>query len=191
MSDRNQHVESAQGSAGGAEELAPGTHLVTRRRGYLHHGIYAGDGQVIHYIGFKGFLRCGPIEMTSLTCFANGHGISVETEQQASFVGTEIVRRAVSRVGEDKYHLLTNNCEHFCSWCIFGESHSHQVAALLSHPWQAVNAIVGIVCGMCESKDPENILDEKMEAELRELRQWTRLPRRIWAFCHRHICMGF
>ena len=31
------------------EEPPLGAHLVTRRVGFTHHGIYAGDGKVIHY----------------------------------------------------------------------------------------------------------------------------------------------
>jgi Lecithin retinol acyltransferase len=31
--------------------LAAGTHLVVSRRGYRHHGIYVGQGRVIHYAG--------------------------------------------------------------------------------------------------------------------------------------------
>jgi hypothetical protein len=39
----------------------------------------------------------------------------------------EIVRRARSRLGENDYRLLTNNCEHFCNWCLSGVSRSAQV----------------------------------------------------------------
>src|ERR1700747_1270918 len=35
-----------------------GSHIVTPRRGYLHHGIYVGDGKVVHYAGLAhGFYR--------------------------------------------------------------------------------------------------------------------------------------
>src|SRR5215467_9598323 len=27
------------------------SHIVTPRRGYLHHGIYVGDGKIVHYAG--------------------------------------------------------------------------------------------------------------------------------------------
>lgn len=39
----------------------------------------------------------------------------------------ETVRRALSRIGEDKYSLLQNNCEHFAVWCKTGVSESFQV----------------------------------------------------------------
>ncbi|MBP3339307.1 MAG: lecithin retinol acyltransferase family protein [Lachnospiraceae bacterium] len=39
----------------------------------------------------------------------------------------ETVKRALSRIGEDKYSLLLNNCEHFAIWCKTGDSKSFQV----------------------------------------------------------------
>ena len=43
----------------------------------------------------------------------------------------ETVARAESRLGEESYHLLTDNCEHFAIWCKTGVSESHQVNAIL------------------------------------------------------------
>jgi hypothetical protein len=45
----------------------------------------------------------------------------------ARFAGVEAVRRAYSRLGEDRYRLISNNCEHFCMWCVYGESRSDQI----------------------------------------------------------------
>ncbi|MBR0484274.1 MAG: lecithin retinol acyltransferase family protein [Oscillospiraceae bacterium] len=39
----------------------------------------------------------------------------------------ETVERAKSRLGESKYDLAVNNCEHFAFWCKTGLSDSHQV----------------------------------------------------------------
>ena len=39
----------------------------------------------------------------------------------------ETVERAYSRLGERKYDLLTNNCEHFAVWCRTNISESRQV----------------------------------------------------------------
>ena len=39
----------------------------------------------------------------------------------------ETIRRAYSRLGEDEYSLLFNNCEHFAVWCKTGVSLSYQV----------------------------------------------------------------
>lgn len=40
------------------------------------------------------------------------------------FSDKETVERAMSRLGEDKYNLVTNNCEHFAIWCKTGLSES-------------------------------------------------------------------
>lgn len=34
---------------------------------------------------------------------------------------------AFSRLGEDKYDLVANNCEHFANWCCTGETVSEQM----------------------------------------------------------------
>lgn len=39
----------------------------------------------------------------------------------------ETVERAYSRIGEEEYNLVTNNCEHFAIWCKTGLSESSQV----------------------------------------------------------------
>jgi hypothetical protein len=44
--------------------------------------------------------------------------------------GLDIVQRARSRLGECHYDLLNNNCEHFCNWCLRGESRSLQIESL-------------------------------------------------------------
>ena len=43
----------------------------------------------------------------------------------------ETVERARSRMGEDQYDLLCNNCEHFAIWCKTGIAESHQVKRVL------------------------------------------------------------
>ncbi len=125
-----------------AAELPLGAHLLTRRQGYMHHGIYAGQGRVIHYAGFASALRAGPVEETSLEAFAAGCAVAVRLAPCARFVGIEAVTRARSRLGENRYRLLSNNCEHFCSWCLFGESRSEQVESCLRHPRTALRAML-------------------------------------------------
>jgi hypothetical protein len=125
-------------------ELPVGAHLVTHRTGYTHHGIYVGNGRVIHYSGFCTTLRRGPVEEISLARFAGIHSVSVLDEPNARYVGREAVQRARSRLGENRYRLLTNNCEHFCTWCIDGIGRSEQVRACVRHPTIAMRAITGM-----------------------------------------------
>jgi Lecithin retinol acyltransferase len=51
------------------------------------------------------------------------------------------VRRARSRIGEDDYRLLTNNCEHFCNWCLCGVSRSAQVERRWQLPFRVLLAL--------------------------------------------------
>jgi hypothetical protein len=41
------------------------------------------------------------------------------------------VRRAMSRLGEQNYNLLFNNCEHFATWCKTGRHRSVQVDSVV------------------------------------------------------------
>ncbi|EKS66553.1 MULTISPECIES: lecithin retinol acyltransferase family protein [Caballeronia] len=126
------------------DEPALGTELVTRRSGYEHHGIYAGNGMVIHYAGFAKSLHRGPVEEVPVEQFAAGHEVTIRQNPAAKFVGMEAVRRARSRLGEDNYHLLTNNCEHFVTWCLDGRARSRQVQACFIDPHAAVRAVAGL-----------------------------------------------
>ncbi len=118
-----------------------GTHLTSQRRGYVHHGIYAGDGQVIHYAGFDRTFRRGPVEEISLETFAGGRGVQALPASAAQFRGADVVARARLRLGENRYRVWSNNCEHFVHWCLSGTSRSAQVERLTRHlralvPWR-------------------------------------------------------
>jgi HRAS-like suppressor 3 len=120
--------------------LLVGAHVATPRRGYVHHGIYVGDGRVVHYSGLAHGLRGGPIEMTTLDEFTRGRPLWEIAESSRRFSGTETARRALTRIGEDRYHLLTNNCEHFTAWCLHGIARSQQVDARLAAPRRILKA---------------------------------------------------
>jgi Lecithin retinol acyltransferase len=118
----------------GEQEPPLGSHLVTPRRGYLHHGIYVGARKVVHYSGFTNGLRRGPVEEVPVAHFARGQRVWVRSDASSDFDVREVICRARSRVGEDRYRLLTNNCEHFCEWCLYGAARSLQVEAWLALP---------------------------------------------------------
>lgn len=112
------------------QEILPlGAHLTTPRQGYVHHGIYVGGGRVIHYGGFDRHFRRQPVEEVSLDEFTRGRCLVVKSWVAPKFTGAECVERARSRLGENRYRFLSNNCEHFCEWCIEGSSRSAQVEA--------------------------------------------------------------
>jgi hypothetical protein len=118
----------------GDHEPPLGSHLVTHRRGYLHHGIYVGARKVVHYWGLAHGLRRGPVEEVPFAHFAGGQCVWVRSDASSDFDAREVICRARSRVGEDRYRRLTNNCEHFCEWCLCGTARSFQVEAWLARP---------------------------------------------------------
>ena len=129
-----------------SEQLAPGMHLIIYRRGYTHHGIYLGDGRVMHYAGRIKYPQ-GLVEEISLAEFSEGRAFRAEISQIVRFSGNEIVRRARSRLGERRYDLLRNNCEHFCNWCRLGENRSFQVEWLTA-PVRLLRSALLHLCSM-------------------------------------------
>ena len=125
-------------------DIPLGAHLVTSRGGYEHHGIYAGAGKVVHYAGFAAGHCRGPVVEVTLDRFAAGNAIAIRLHPCAQYMGAEAVRRARSRLGENRYRLLTNNCEHFCAWCLSGESRSQQVETCLTHPRAGLHVLASL-----------------------------------------------
>src|SRR5262245_52761225 len=112
------------------EEPPLAAHLVTPRRGYIHHGLYVGEGRIIHYPGLVCRLRRRAVEEVSLAEFARGRSVAVRVRAQPRFAAVEAVLRARSRLGENRYDIIRNNCEHFCEWCLSGVSRSRQLESL-------------------------------------------------------------
>lgn len=97
--------------------------LVTIPGLYEHHGIDCGDGTVIHYRKSDE----AQITRTPLSHFTRGKPVFVKA-QPTAFVPDVVVQRAESRLGERRYDLLNNNCEHFANWCKTGRHESEQLA---------------------------------------------------------------
>lgn len=113
-----------------SKEMEPGDHLYSPREFYTHHGIYIGDNKVIHYSGFCNGMNRGTICEASLSTFANGNEVKVLPRTFRRYNHQETIKRARSRLGEDMYDVLLNNCEHFVNWCISGVHESKQVDTL-------------------------------------------------------------
>ena len=131
------------------QEPPLGAHVVSPRHGYAHHGIYVGRGRVVQYGGFSRGLRRGPVEDVPLLRFAHGGPIWVRIGDFGWLDRPEVAGRARSRLGEDRYHVLKNNCEHFCEWCVRGQPRSYQVDELLGRygrAWQRlIESLVRVV----------------------------------------------
>jgi hypothetical protein len=133
--------------------MAAGDRLRVERRlagstvAYMHHGIDAGDGTVVHARpdDFRNPLAGGRVERTSLMEFAGGGAVLVTTEPAAAYPPHEIVARAVAHVGREGYCPVVDNCEHFATWCATGERSSRQVDIVLSRLSGAAARIVAAV----------------------------------------------
>ena len=95
---------------------------VPRQHGlFNHHGIDLGDGTVAHYLEGRQILR------SPLADFSRGEPVSVVSYSEPCSPPAQTLRRALSRLGEQNYNLLFNNCEHFAHWCKTGRHRSAQV----------------------------------------------------------------
>jgi hypothetical protein len=104
--------------------LAAADHLQAPRQHGLfkHHGIDLGDGTVAHYLEGREILRSPRLE------FSRGQPITAVPYAPADCSPTGVtLRRAMGRLGEQRYNLLFNNCEHFAHWCKTGRHRSSQV----------------------------------------------------------------
>ncbi|HWL23317.1 MAG TPA: lecithin retinol acyltransferase family protein [Ureibacillus sp.] len=95
------------------EEFGRAKHLKVNRPFYSHHALSLGDGQVIHYSE-------GIVHIQTIEEFAKG-AIIFKVDTHRTRNKDEVIQRAYSRLGENRYNLIFNNCEHFVRWCMNGE----------------------------------------------------------------------
>jgi len=167
MQRSNERFFSSDSRLRVGEEPALASHLVTARALYSHHGIYVGNRRVIHYAGPSHGLFRGPVEDVSLEYFARGRAIRVRHDRPR-FDRGEVVARARSRLGERRYRILTNNCEHFSEWCLNGASRSTQVERLLSGARRFACALLGtlgLAAGTPTFADPASQLSARAVGE--------------------------
>lgn len=111
-----------------------GTHLKASRGLYTHHGIYVGNGHVVHYSGLANGLNKGKVELTSLIDFM-GEATELKYVKYDTTIPTytkdEVCERALKCLNENHYNIILNNCEHFACWCVTGKRESKQVQAVM------------------------------------------------------------
>lgn len=111
-------------------QLAKGDHVSVSRGLYTHHGIYTGNGTVIHYSGEPGSKRNATIREDWLEHFVNGGRLEVVSYDE-EYPAWRVLQHAHSRLGENGYDLFGNNCEHFARWCKIGDHKSAQADTAL------------------------------------------------------------
>lgn len=129
--------------------LQIGDHLLVCRNLYTHHGLYIGEHRVIHYAGLADGLRKDIVKIDTLEDFIGEmgkSGLTICPHPQRQFSAQDSVLRAKGCLGEDKYNVIFNNCEHFVNWCIEGENYSPQVVNTVKTT--TIGAIAGVVLGI-------------------------------------------
>ncbi len=110
------------------KDLNHGDHIYVRRKGllYSHHGIYAGEGAVIHYKGAAKEKRDPAVIITDIDNFLNG-GKLRRRNYRKRLPYSESLRIAREHLSKKGYSLPFNNCEQFTTYCATGKKKSKQV----------------------------------------------------------------
>ncbi|MBQ4157855.1 MAG: lecithin retinol acyltransferase family protein [Clostridia bacterium] len=119
-------------------ELRPGDHIRVQHLFFYHHGLYVGDGNVIHFAGPDSATLTDADKVTvrrdTIDHFAMGRNIEVCLYSPISRLQMrplkKILAYAESRLGSGKYDILANNCEHFVNECLFGKAFSNQIDSI-------------------------------------------------------------
>ncbi len=131
--------------------MARGEHIRVKRFGYWHHGVDCGDGTVIQYDGTLFRRKDAAVRRVTLAEFAQDGRVKTVPEPCA-YHPDVAVERAESRLGENRYSAIVNNCEHFARWCVTGIGESRQVErALLVASGLAVTA-AGVLASVVVAK---------------------------------------
>jgi hypothetical protein len=143
-----------------AYTVAYGDVIGVQRLGYTHYGIYASDDEVVHYSGSVDETSAdAAVRATSLATFLRGDtdwfvldlaecatgnlaGLRGDLVEVETFTAEQTVARARSRLGESRYNLLWNNCEHFALWCKTGQERSFQVDSALEGAGRLLRLLV-------------------------------------------------
>jgi hypothetical protein len=108
------------------EDLSPGDHIYVKRLLYSHHGIYVGDGKVIHYTGEEKEKKDPSVRETDIDGFLKG-GKLKKRNYKRRLSPSETVSLAKEHLSDEGYSVTLNNCEHLATYCATGNKKSNQV----------------------------------------------------------------
>ena len=122
----------------------PGSWLKMTGPDRVEHNVIVGwFGDVIHRTKKHGICR------ENILVATRGREISLIAEPVSSEHAAQIIARAESMVGDPKYNFLSDNCQHFASWCFTGIAESYQLrdvgragvaTMLVGDGWLALNS---------------------------------------------------
>jgi len=125
-----------------------GTHLCTPiEHGPLyHHGIDTGEGTILHYSG--GEVRLDPLPSLLAQHLAPYRLVAVRQGPQTEGEIMEVMARVLSRLGEKRYCVVGNNCEHLASWATRERHVSAQVESTCMVTGGLVGGLAAFVGGV-------------------------------------------
>ena len=91
------------------KDLNLGDHIYVRRLLYSHHGIYAGDGNVIHYTGEEKEKKAPLVRETNIEGFLKG-GKLKRRNYKKRLLPSETLSLARKHLSNNSYSLTLNNC---------------------------------------------------------------------------------
>nr|XP_022292038.1 HRAS-like suppressor 3 isoform X1 [Crassostrea virginica] len=131
----------------------PGDLLKFDRGAYFHWAVYIGDEEVVHLAGAESGCSRSCSSSSSSSCSSSGKNsnkavvkkdkvldvagkseIEIDNNKDRKYKPRsvrDIVREALSRIGEFGYNVFCNNCEHFASYCRYGVKWSEQADTVL------------------------------------------------------------
>ena len=99
-------------------------------RALNHHAVYIGDGTIIHYSNnpgehkLHGVIRKDTVKYLEKAAAKVGASVKVRVHFNPVRDPVTITQVCLSRLHEDKYDLLFNNCQHFANFCVLGDAFS-------------------------------------------------------------------
>jgi hypothetical protein len=135
-----------------------GYHITEDRRKifkYQHHAITIEGGWVVHFAAQKGSGEKPSITLQRLSDLKNPKRMEYTNENLLNrfLARNRALWALVGAVHNKEYNLVTNNCEHFASWCKIGKHESTQVRECVMG---AVSYILGaLVIGLVNINNEE------------------------------------
>ncbi|MFI3227889.1 MAG: lecithin retinol acyltransferase family protein [Clostridia bacterium] len=111
MHKENQATTDISQFFAGNIEPEIGDHLYVIMKRYIHHGLYIGDGKVIHYLQSR-------VSEDTLSIFAKTAKIRIYpiADSPVEFDAEQIIERAKSRISENNFQKFGTDCEKFVRW---------------------------------------------------------------------------
>jgi hypothetical protein len=139
------------------KNLKQGDHIYVRRKRvlYSHHGIYFGEGTVIHFKGAVREKKDPVVIKTDLENFLNGGKLKRRIYNRR-LPHAETLRIAKDHLSKKGYSLAFNNCEHFATYCATGKKRSAQVRNVIAGIATITLAVTGAVIQKMITRKKEN-----------------------------------